>query len=505
MVNTEKEETKVLNKPGYALVLAGCLACGSVAVAMPDTFLFGDGAAGPTCANYVSMGHMAWSHAGGDWVDAAGTLYGDQAFATQLVPLGKGRQIEDWDVTELVRGWLDGRYPNAGMLLRVQPGGKNGVVDFHSRESPDASARPMLKLLWSDGSQTRLSPAADTFLDCTSRSSLGAKPSMKISATQSALLRFDLKKTELDLQQAVLYLVSDRRYASGSEIGVYRAAPPYTRTSGNRVTGLAKDFARDVGIKNASDVVFATGFESPDWIAEWNYFGPQSTAEAIADDVPRRFEAFSGRALRVRLVKGHNLGLDLRYLFAKGGKPEPEEIYFRYYLRFADDWNPYADGGKMPGIAGTYDRAGWGLRKSDGYNGWSVRGGFAARPLADKSVARLTAMGSYVYHADMTDVSGDYWGWNEGPSGLLENNRWYAVEQYIKLNTPGSRDGIFRAWIDGRQVLEKKAIQFRHSRDLKIESVWMNIYHGGTAPAPQDMALYIDNVVIARRYIGPVK
>ncbi|MHB1200472.1 MAG: DNRLRE domain-containing protein [Polaromonas sp.] len=494
----------MLNKLRRALTLAACLASSSAAIAVPDTFLLGDGTAGPTCANYTGMGSMAWSRAGGDWIDAADKLYGDQPFATQSVPLGKGRQGEDWDVTELVRGWLDGRYPNAGMLLRAKPGGKNGVVDFNSRESPDASARPTLKLQWPDGSQTRLSPAADTFLDCTSLSSLGARPNMKVSATQSALLRFDLKRSEARLQQAVLTLVSDMRYASGTEIGVYRAAPPYTRLSGNIVTGLAKDFVRDAGIEKHPDVVFATGFESPVWPTEWGVFGPRSTAEAIADDAPRRFEPFSGRALRVRLVKGQNLGLDLRYLFAKGGKPEPEEIYFRYYLRFGDDWNPYADGGKMPGIAGTYDRAGWGMRKSDGYNGWSVRGGFAARPAADKSVAGLTALGSYAYHAESGE-SGDYWGWNEGPSGLLANNRWYAVEQYVKLNTPGLRDGIVRAWIDGRQVLEKTTILFRNTRDLKIENVWMNIYHGGTTTAPQDMTLYIDNVVIARRYIGPVK
>ncbi len=495
----------MLNRLSHLLVLVGCLACGSAAIAVSDAFVLGDGVAGPTCANYTSMGPMAWSRAGGDWVDAAGKLYGDHPFATQSVPPGTGRQAEDWDVTELVRAWLDGRYPNAGMLLRVKPGVKNGVVDFHSRESPDPSVRPVLKLQWSDGSQSRLSPAADTFLDCTSLSSLGEKPSMKVSGSQSALLRFELKRTEARLQQAVLYLVSDIRYASNTQIGVYRVAPPYARMSGDVVMGLAKDYAQDVGVEKNPDVVFATGFESPVWLTEWGYFGPRSTAEAIAEDAARRFEPLSGRALRVRLVKGQNLGLDLRYLFAKGGKPEPEEIYFRYYLRFADDWNPYADGGKMPGIAGTYDRAGWGMRKSDGYNGWSVRGGFAPRPPVDKSVARLTAMGSYAYHADAAGVSGEYWGWNEGPSGLLENNRWYSVEQYVKLNTPGARDGIFRAWIDGRQVLEKTTILFRHTRDLKIENVWMNIYHGGTTPAPQDMTLYIDNVVIARRYVGPIK
>lgn len=495
----------MLNKLGYSLVLVSCLACHSAAIAMPDTFVLSDDGVGPTCANFLTMGNMAWSRAGGDWADTTGKLYGNQPFVAQSVPLREGRQVVDWDVTELVRGWLEGRYHNAGMLLRVKPGGNNGVVNFHSRESPDSSARPMLKLKWSDGSQSRLSPTADTVLDCTSRSSLGVLPMMKVSGSESALLRFALKKTPAQLQQAVLYLVSDKQYASGTEIGVYRVAPPYTRMSAPVAGGLAEGFSRDLGIEKHPDVLFATGFESSVWITEWNEFDPRSSAEAISDDAPRRFEPFSGRALRVRLLKGHNLGLDLRYLFAKGGRPEPEEIYFRYYLRFGDDWNPYLDGGKLPGIAGTYGRAGWGMRKSDGYNGWSVRGGFAPRPGTEKSVTQLTALGSYAYHANVDDASGEYWGWSEGPSGLLENNRWYAVEQYVKLNTPGARDGVFRAWVDGRQVVEKMAIQFRHTRDLKIESVWMNIYHGGVAPSPQDMTLYLDNVVIARRYIGPAK
>ena len=486
------------------MVLAGWLVCYSVATAVPATFLLSDDGMGSTCANFTGMGPTAWSRAGGDWIDARGKLYGNQPFATDPVALGHGRQVEDWDVTELVRGWLDGRYHNDGMLLRVKPDKQSGVVDFHSRESPDDVAHPILKLKWSDGSQDRLSPAADTYLDCTSLSSLGSRTIMKVSAGQSALLRFTLKKTDVRLKQAVLYLVSDMRYAAGAEIGVYRVAPPYARMADGVEMGLAADFPGDVGIEKHPDVLFATGFESPIWITEWNYFDPRSTAEAVSEDTSRMFEPFSGRALRVRLVKGKNLGLDLRYLFARGGKPEPEEIYFRYYLRFADDWNPYSDGGKMPGIAGTYGRAGWGMRKSDGYNGWSVRGSFSSRPKADKSVAGLTAVGSYAYHAD-TDESGDHWGWNEGPSGLLENNRWYSVEQYVKLNTPGARNGIFRVWIDGRQVAEKTNVRFRHTRDLKIESIWMDVYYGGVAPAPQDMTLFIDNVVIARRYIGPVK
>jgi hypothetical protein len=33
----------------------------------------------------------------------------------------------------------------------------------------------------------------------------------------------------------------------------------------------------------------------------------------------------------------------------------------------------------------------------------------------------------------------------------------------------------------------------------------MNVYHGGTLPSRYDQHLHLDNVVIARQYIGPVK
>jgi len=486
------------------LCLCGIAMLCPAAMAVPDSFALGDGVAGATCANFLSMGRLAWERPGGDWVDLKGKPYGNEPFATQTVPLLKGRQAIDWDVTTLVQGFLDGGQPNAMILLRSKSGAKNGIVDFHSRESMDSAGWPMLKLKLADGSQIRLAAAADTFLDCTSISSLGDRASLQVSGSQSALLRFMLKKPKAKLLQAVLYLVTDRQYEGNSEIGIYRATPPYARVVGDIKSGLAENYVRDEGIKKDPDVVFATGFESFAWIAEWSYYDPRNTTETISSDDARLFEPLVGKALRVRLVKGKNLGLDLRYALSRGGTPEPDEIYFRYYLRFADDWNPYADGGKMPGISGTYGRGGWGMRKSDGYNGWSVRGGFAARPAADRSVMGMTAIGSYAYHVDI-DASGDYWGWNQGSTGLLENNRWYSVEQYVKLNTPGAKDGIFRAWIDGVQVLEKKAIQFRLTPKLKIENIWMDVYHGGTSVAPQDMTLYIDNVVIARKYIGPLK
>lgn len=184
---------------------------------------------------------------------------------------------------------------------------------------------------------------------------------------------------------------------------------------------------------------------------------------------------------------------------------EPEEIFFRYYLRLASDWNQTVQGGKLPGISGTYGVAGWGGRKSDGTDGWSARGSFHRTIPGGNPLAGLHPIGTYCYHADMEGRYGNIWLWQKDYRGFLENNRWYSVEQHLKLNTPGKKDGVIRAWVDGRLAFEKSNVRFRHVDRLKIEQVWMNVYHGGTVPSPRDQHLYIDNVVIGKKYIGPMK
>jgi hypothetical protein len=71
------------------------------------------------------------------------------------------------------------------------------------------------------------------------------------------------------------------------------------------------------------------------------------------------------------------------------------------------------------------------------------------------------------------------------------------------MNTVGQNDGILRGWVDGILAFEKADIKFRTVSTLKIERIWMNVYHGGTSPTPENIDLYFDNVVIAKSYIGP--
>ena len=97
---------------------------------------------------------------------------------------------------------------------------------------------------------------------------------------------------------------------------------------------------------------------------------------------------------------------------------------------------------------------------------------------------------------------GSNWLWAKDELGYLENNRWYCIEQYAKMNTPGKHDGTLRGWVDGELAFEKTDIRMRDVEALKIETIWLNVYLGGRWTARSDHHLYIDNVVIARSQIG---
>ena len=116
------------------------------------------------------------------------------------------------------------------------------------------------------------------------------------------------------------------------------------------------------------------------------------------------------------------------------------------------------------------------------------------------------AIGTYAYHSEADLTYGEGLPWMLGPgAGLLEPNQWYCIEQYVKLNTPRQKDGVLRTWVNGRLAFERSNLRVRDLPDIRIEEVWMNFFHGGTKTAVVDMNAYIDGVVIAKSYIGPMK
>ncbi len=446
---------------------------------------------------------LSWSQLMGDWRDRTGTLHGDAAWTTVRVDDTDTGRYEAWDVTAQVQAWLAGSSRNLGFFLR--PAGGGGPIVFSSREGP-AGQQPELVLETSAGTMT-LAAAADTHLSRSTYQASGEAAELRVGSSNHLLVRFDLSGVP-DASRATLRFFTTEQFGGGLDIGIFDVATGDDATPSVRA-GIAADYVMDVGLADHADVVMVEDFEAADWMSNWTSHG--GSFEVVeATDGAFGYVPLNGRALRALIPEGENTGLNTRYDFMAETGEEPEAIYFRYYLRLADDWNQSVDGGKLPGISGTYGVAGWGGRRSDGTNGWSARGLFHETiPATRNPLSGRTAIGSYVYHADMESTFGDTFFWTQawgpdGRGGLIETGRWVCLETYVQMNTPGANDGVVRAWVDGVLSFEMTTLRFRDVARLRIERIWMNIYHGGTAASPYDQHAFIDHVVVARSYIGPM-
>ncbi len=64
-----------------------------------------------------------------------------------------------------------------------------------------------------------------------------------------------------------------------------------------------------------------------------------------------------GSATRVTIAQGSHFGSAARWQFSDHGFADPDELYFRYYLRFSEGYVNYGKG-KLPGFGGLYSSSG---------------------------------------------------------------------------------------------------------------------------------------------------
>lgn len=481
-----------------ALIVCVCALPGGSSGGVP----LSDGVEGVTCRLFAVGYRLAWQRVGGDWIDDEGEMHGEVAIAQQRLGSGDGEVI--FDMTKLLKDTVEKGQQELSVFIRGRSVQRRGSVSFHSRETGDRLAAPTLEIEWTDGSQSSHIPFADSFLTCSTHKSVGARPALKVGPDDSTIIAFALPETqgERRVKQASLRLTVSRAPRAAFDLAVFRAVlPSLGRTAPQ--SGIASTYKSDLEIERHPAVILAERFDNEGWESRWSDRSRGNNVELVEQDPDNLMRPLDGKALKVTVAKGKLIGLNMRYRLATAGMGEPEEMYFRYYLRLGENWNPTTSGGKLPGFAGTYDRAGWGGRRADGVNGWSARGIFFQTRGEGVAPGNRRGIGSYVYHVGMEGDHGSAWGWGLGKTGALEKNRWYSVEQYVKLNTPGQADGVLRAWIDGELAFENTQLRFRDVAELRIETLWMNVYHGGTETAPNDLSLYIDNLVIAREYIGP--
>lgn len=456
---------------------------------------------GATRDYYNRGARLAWINRMGDWHDSAGAAQGNSAYAIVTLPDDDLPGFHSWDVTNLVGEWMSGTVPNQGFFLRHLHGG--GPVDFYSREHPVPEQRPELNIVTDMGSFF-LAPVADTHLRSSSFGSIGREVTLRIRAElHHVLIRFDLSSIPADanVSSATLQLFSFAEFGGTLDVGVFRVFTDAGELPALKTGGLAEGFIDDVGIGAHPDVHVFTNFESANWGDVYRGWD-SPTLERVTSGL--NFEPVDGTALRATVPAGGLTGMNVLFNFQEQLGFEPTEVFFRYYLRFNQNWEPVV-GGKLPGIAGRYRVAGWGGRKSDGTNGWSSRGVYMTNIPAQNPLAGHVPVGNYIYHTGMGRW-GDNVLWQDGLLGLLEKDRWYSIEQRLVMNTPGLNDGITETWIDGRLAYRRTNWRWRNEGfdNIKIEQIWLNVYHGGTTPSATDISLYIDNIVIASSYIGPM-
>ena len=78
---------------------------------------------------------------------------------------------------------------------------------------------------------------------------------------------------------------------------------------------------------------------------------------------------------------------------------------------------------------------------------------------------------------------------------------WYCIEAHVRLNDPGSANGIQEFWIDGNLEVRSDTLDFVGTyQDYAINAVFFeNYWNDGS---PQEQERYFDNIVISTEPIG---
>ena len=293
-------------------------------------------------------------------------------------------------------------------------------------------------------------------------------------------------------------------------------------------TGIAAKFPGDRGIERAPDVLFVERFDAGSLDAvlkRWESVKGK-TIMALSKDAPAGDA--DGTSLRMTHVGGEGTGGHLyRRLL-----PGHDVVFARFYVKFAPDCAAIHHFGTH--LGGFHPPTPW------------PQGGAGQRPRGDRRFTTgVEPFGKrwnwdfYTYWQGM-HVHGDgrYWGTpflTGGPKPKVERGKWICVEMMVKMNDPvAASNGEQAFWIDGKlfrrdgQVASHigkgfpkgrwtggwwrpeaagrgafEGFRWRSLDRLKVNYVWAYLYIT-RAPRGHVSRVWFDNIVVARKYIGPI-
>lgn len=144
-----------------------------------------------------------------------------------------------------------------------------------------------------------------------------------------------------------------------------------------------------------------------------------------------------------------------------------------YDIKFNSTFD-FSLGGKLPGLQGAVPGTSAPTGGQPSSTGWSGRMMWLG-PEAYRWAGPSNMAVSYMYHPGQDSQYGDNMRWNEG----FSKGVWHTVKQCYVMNTVGKSNGVLRAWMDGRQVLNNTSFVYRTRGDVHINSISWAVFRGG--------------------------
>ena len=267
-------------------------------------------------------------------------------------------------------------------------------------------------------------------------------------------------------------------------------------------SGLAAAFPGDTGLRGNADVIFAEDFESGVIGDGWDETG-NPDGKVLQLVAPEGDAGLGKRCLRVEAHLGKDTGGGLTKWFAPA-----DPLFIRFYTKFdtACDYVHHF----------VTLRANKGLRGGDKWTGFgkaglkpegSERFSTAIEPWGNWGKSAPPGRWNlYSYWHEMEkSKGGKYWGvsFPVSDAPVIPRDRWICIEFMLKHNTPGERDGEQAFWIDGALLGHWQGINWRKTAQLKANALTLESYITDNWTKNPVNVVSFDNVVIARRYIGP--
>lgn len=266
--------------------------------------------------------------------------------------------------------------------------------------------------------------------------------------------------------------------------------------------GWAAAYVADSGVRQHPDVIFADDFEMGNLGDGWDE--TSNRGGKVLRWVEPGAAGLGNRCLRVEAHLGQDTGGGLTKWFEPAGT-----VFIRFYTKF-DATCDY-----VHHFVTLRANRSW-----QGGDRWSGFGGAGLKPEGtERFSTAIEPWGDWgrnpppgrwnfysYWHEMKPSRDGKYWGnsFAAAEAPLVPRDQWICVEFMLKHNTPGQPDGEQALWIDGKLWGHWKGINWRKTEQLKASALTLESYITDRWTKKPVNVVYFDQVIVARRYIGPV-